>query len=79
MRSNNSVTTPWLLRLIVLSCLVSALAILFLATRNDTTLLGDPYYEDQILAPQRALIPWLLTLFVLLLAAVLGIVERLKK
>lgn len=30
----------------------------YLALQGDTTLLGDPYYEDQILAPARAFGPW---------------------
>ena len=37
-----------------------------LAAQGDTTLLGDPYYEDQILAPERAFGPWALCVLVLL-------------
>lgn len=39
-----------------------AFTIFYLASKNDTTLLGDPYYEDKILAYQRALVPWLFTI-----------------
>jgi hypothetical protein len=57
---------------------ISALGILYLASLNDTTLLGDPYYEDKILAPDRAFIPWLATMIVVLLAVIVGITDRLS-
>ncbi|EKD78590.1 MAG: hypothetical protein ACD_41C00317G0011 [uncultured bacterium] len=48
--------------LTVVTILLVAIAGLtfYLALQGDTTLLGDPYYEDQILAPDRAFAPWAL-------------------
>lgn len=68
----NKKINPWLLRLILINCLVCALAIFFLATKHDTTLLGDPYYEDHISVPQRAFVPWLATLTTIPLTLILG-------
>lgn len=79
MRSHHKTVPLWLLYLLLGSCVVSALAVLILATRHDTTLLGDPYYEDQILAPQRALVPWIMTCATLLLGLIAGVLGRLKK
>ena len=79
MHSYNKTSPTWLLYLILGCCIISALAILVLATQRDTTLLGDPYYEDQILAPQRALIPWMMTLITIILSLIIGVWERLKK
>lgn len=58
---------PWL---IMLSLLVTAIAIFALAATGDPTRLGDPYYEDKILAPERAFIPWLLTMLNIALAVI---------
>jgi hypothetical protein len=43
-----------------------------LALSGDTTPLGDPYYKDTILAPERAFGPWAL----MLLAIVLTIIAK---
>lgn len=54
--------------------LAIAVLIYYLATTGDTTALGDPYYEDQILAPARAFGPWALSLFGSGLALMLTII-----
>ena len=56
--------------------LLGAIAVwtFFLALQGDTTLLGDPYYEDTILAPDRAFGPWALCLLVILNAVVTKLV-----
>ena len=41
-----------------------ALCTYYLALQGDTTALGDPYYEDQILAPERAFAPWALLMII---------------
>gem|GEM_PF-3045376 len=80
MRLNNSNKIINILLYSILGCcLISAIAIFILALTHDTTLLGDPYYEDKILAPQRALVPWLMTIISVGLALLLLIVKRLYK
>lgn len=53
-----------------------ALFIYYLALGGDTTPLGDPYYEDQILAPERAFGPWALSLFGVAIVIILRICAR---
>lgn len=53
--------------------LIIAGFIFYLASTGDTTLLGDPYYEDQILAPQRAFVPWAFSLVCIACAVLAGI------
>ncbi|MDP3970722.1 MAG: hypothetical protein Q8P90_03405 [bacterium] len=52
---------------------LTAIYIIYLATLQDTTLLGDPYYEDQILAHQRAFAAWAFTWFSIALSMIAGI------
>lgn len=62
-----------LLKIVLICLTISALAILYLAITGDTTLLGDPYYEDKILAPQRALIPWCATMLSIVVTMLMAI------
>lgn len=55
--------------------IICALWTLYLANQGDTTLLGDPYYEDTILAPDRAFGPWLVMLSVVTLAIIRKIIH----
>lgn len=57
--------------------LVAAIAVCtyYLALQGDTTLLGDPYYEDQILAPERAFAPWALLMLVIVVVVVAKLVQ----
>ncbi len=64
--------------LLVISLAIAVL-VFYLAASGDTTMLGDPYYEDQILAPQRAFGPWALSLFGVAIIIVLRIVTALVK
>lgn len=64
---------------IVVIAICMALSIFYLAGKGDTTALGDPYYEDQILAPERAFGPWALSLFGSALTGVLGVLTWWKK
>lgn len=50
------------LTVIMILLMIIALFTFYLALQGDTTLLGDPYYEDQILAPERAFGPWALAM-----------------
>jgi hypothetical protein len=54
---------------------VTALMIFLLAAQPDTTSLGDPYYKDTILAPQRAFGPWALTVFTTTLVLFAAVTE----
>lgn len=74
----NKKMITWLVRIILINCIISALAVVFLATRDDTTLLGDPYYEDTISVPQRALVPWLTTMLTIPLTLSLAWLIRTK-
>lgn len=56
---------------------ISCVVIGYLATTGDTTLLGDPFYEDQILAQQRAFVPWAFTWIIVGLSVIMAIIERL--
>lgn len=51
-----------LLKIVTVLLVIIAILTYYLAVQGDTTLLGDPYYEDQILAPGRAFGPWALTM-----------------
>lgn len=50
------------LTVVMILLMIIALFTFYLALQGDTTLLGDPYYEDQILAPERAFGPWALAM-----------------
>lgn len=67
--------TKLLLSLSAFYLITMALAIVYLAFQGDTTLLGDPYYEDKILAPQRAFIPWALTMGTILIAVIVSALD----
>lgn len=62
---------------VALSALL-AIAIIITAFRGDTTMLGDPYYEDQIMAWQRAFAPWAFTWLIVALSVALAIIGSLK-
>ncbi|MFA6474990.1 MAG: hypothetical protein WCV88_02185 [Patescibacteria group bacterium] len=64
--------------LIVILLVSLSLWVIYLALLGDTTLLGDPYYEDQILAPTRAFGPWSFMLLVMILAIIAKITEPAK-
>lgn len=63
-------TTLWV---ITLALLIIAGFTFYYASLPDTTWLGDPYYMDQILAPQRAFVPWAFTILCLVCSAVIGV------
>ena len=69
--STNFVKTS--LWVVTFCLLIIAGFIFYYASTKDTTLLGDPYYEDQILAPQRAFIPWAFSLVCVACAVLAGI------
>lgn len=46
-----------------------------LALQGDTTPLGDPYYMDTILAPERAFGPWALMCIALVVIVLAKIVQ----
>lgn len=52
---------------------LSSVYIIYLATTGDTTLLGDPFYEDQIMANQRAFAAWALALINLAISGTVGL------
>ena len=56
------VNTAFTVVLVLLAAI--AMSTYYLALQGDTTVLGDPYYEDQILAPERAFAPWALLMIV---------------
>ncbi|MBI4407986.1 MAG: hypothetical protein HY565_05820 [Candidatus Kerfeldbacteria bacterium] len=67
--------------LTVVAVLLVAIAVCtyYLALQGDTTALGDPYYEDQILAPERAFAPWTLlmsTIGVLVIAKLVQLIGK---
>lgn len=67
--SNFSKVVTWTIAGILV---LIALATFILAATGDTTPLGDPYYEDTILAPNRAYAPWALALVSVTLSLVLA-------
>ncbi|EKD75942.1 MAG: hypothetical protein ACD_43C00272G0012 [uncultured bacterium] len=60
---------------IILCLSLTAVTIFILAAQGDTTALGDPYYEDTILAPDRAFAPWALCLLTLALVLVVAVID----
>lgn len=62
------VSTAFTVTLVLLAAI--ALCTYYLALQGDTTALGDPYYEDQILAPERAFAPWALLMLVIVVLVV---------
>ena len=60
---------------IVILCGLLAVAIIVTALRGNTTLLGDPYYEDQIMAWQRAFAPWAFTWMIVVLSVILAMIR----
>lgn len=52
-----------------------AISTYYLALQGDTTILGDPYYEDQILAPERAFAPWALLMLVIVVLVIAKLVQ----
>lgn len=65
---------------VVLVLLVTiAVCTYYLALQGDTTTLGDPYYEDQILAPERAFAPWTLWLITTGIVVVTKLVQFVSK
>ena len=64
-----------LIILVTVYMIAMSFSIIYLAFQGDTTLLGDPYYEDQILAPQRAFIPWALTMATIVIAVVVAVLD----
>ena len=66
--------------LTIIAVLLAIIALLtfYLALQGDTTLLGDPYYEDQILAPERAFGPWALAMIACGIAVIAKVVSLWK-
>ena len=64
----------------IIACLLVLIAgaTFFLALGGDTTTLGDPYYEDQILAPERAFAPWALAIIACSIVVIAKIVSLWK-
>ncbi len=73
MKTRNTVfsnlTRVAILCVVVLLVLI-AVWTLALALSGDTTPLGDPYYMDTILAPERAFGPWAFTMLALILTII---------
>ena len=59
----------------VVFMIAMAIAILLMATQGDPTVLGDPYYEDHIIAHQRAFAPWAFTMLVISLCIPIALLE----
>ena len=66
----------WTYQTILALLVATAIDIIWRATTADTTLLGDPYYEDAILAHERALPSLIITGIVVALCLVLAIIGR---
>lgn len=63
MKTTNTASSAFVktaLTIVIVLLVIIAGLTYYLALQGDTTLLGDPYYEDQILAPERAFAPWAL-------------------
>lgn len=73
--TNRNQLTQWLVWGIVFYLCLMALSIFYLASTGDTTTLGDPYYEDNITAAERAFAPWAFTLLIGVLALLSGILS----
>lgn len=73
---NKSTSENILYAIILLLLVLIAGDILWRATTGDTTLLGDPYYEDTILANSRALPSLVFTWTIVALCLVLAIIGR---
>lgn len=68
---------PYSLIVVIVYLSISCIVIGYLAATGDTTLLGDPFYEDGIMAQQRAFVPWAFTWIIVGLSVIMAIVERL--
>ena len=61
---------------IIVLCLVGSCAdLLMRASLRDLTLLGDPYYQDTVLATQRAPIALILTWCAVAAAGIIGLLK----